>query len=101
MATAMPPCPSVEDRTAQLRARRAARARALRRRRRAVTLAALVMALGLATLLAIVASRHSAGRTAVRSTPPSVVSAVRPAVARDSRIEAQLAAVERLAAYGL
>jgi peptidoglycan/xylan/chitin deacetylase (PgdA/CDA1 family) len=93
----MPPCPSVEDRAAQLRARRA---RALRRRR-TLALAVLVVALGLAALLVIVVSRRSAGRPAVRATPPSVTVALGPAVARDSRMEAQLAAVERLAAYGL
>jgi peptidoglycan-N-acetylglucosamine deacetylase len=84
-----------------MKARRAARARALRRRRRAVTLAALVPALGLAALLAIVVPGRSAGRTTARATPPSVAAALRPAVARDSRIEAQLAAVKRLATYGL
>ena len=87
---------SVEDRAARLRARRAARARALRRRR-ILALAAFVAALGLAALLGIVVSR----RTAVRATPPSVTVALGPAVARNSRTEAQLAAVERLAAYGL
>jgi len=97
---------TVEDRAAQLnaaqlKARRAARARALRRRRRAMTLAAFLVALGLAALLGSVVSRRSAGRTAVRATPPSVTVALGPAVARDSRLEAQLAAVERLAAYGL
>jgi peptidoglycan/xylan/chitin deacetylase (PgdA/CDA1 family) len=96
----MRPCLLVEDSAAQLRARRARRARELRRRR-AVTLAAFVAALGLAALLAIVVSRRSAGHTAVRATPPSVSAALRPTVAPDSRLTAQLAAVERLAAYGL
>jgi peptidoglycan/xylan/chitin deacetylase (PgdA/CDA1 family) len=66
-----------------------------------VTLAALVVALGLAALLGSVVLRRSAGRTAVRATPPSVTAPLRPAVARDSRMKAQLAAVERLAAYGM
>ena len=83
-----------------MRARRAARARALRRRR-TLALAVLVVALGLAALLGIVVSRRSAGRTAVRATPPSMTVALGPAVAQNSRMEAQLAAVERLAAYGL
>ena len=97
----------VEDRAAQLnaaqlKARRAARARALRRRRlRRVTLAALVVALALAALLGSLASRRSAGRTAIRATAPSVAAPRRPAVARQSRMKAQLAAVRRLAAYGL
>ena len=58
-------------------------------------------ALALAALLGIVVSRRSAGRTAVRATPPSVTVTLGPAVARDSRTEAQLGAVARLAAYGL
>jgi peptidoglycan/xylan/chitin deacetylase (PgdA/CDA1 family) len=66
-----------------------------------VTLAALVVALSVAAPLAIVVSRRSAGRAAVRATPPSVDAALRPAVARESRMKAQLAAVRRLAAYGL
>jgi peptidoglycan-N-acetylglucosamine deacetylase len=96
---------TVEDRAgqlnaAQLKARRAARARALRRRRR-VTLAALVVALALAALAGSLVSRRSAGHTAIRATAPSVGAARRPAVARESRMKAQLAAVRRLAAYGL
>jgi len=66
-----------------------------------VTLAALVPALGLAALLAIVVPGGSAGRTTARATPPSVAATLRPALARNSRMEAQLAAVKRLAAYGL
>jgi peptidoglycan-N-acetylglucosamine deacetylase len=97
----MPPCLLMEDRAAELRARRAARIKALRRRRHAVTLAALVAVLGLAVMLAIVVSRRSVGRTAVRAAPPSAAVALRPAVARGWRWEAQLRAVERLAAYGL
>jgi peptidoglycan-N-acetylglucosamine deacetylase len=99
----MPPCRFVEDRAEQLRARRAARAKALRRRRRrrAVALTALVVALGLAALLGSVVARRSAGRTVIRATPPSVAVARRPAGARGSRTEARMAAVGRLAAYGL
>src|ERR1022692_3624239 len=99
----MPSCRSVDDRAPQLRGRGAVRARALRRRRRrrAVTLAALVVALGLAALLGSVILRRSAGRTVVGVTLPSVAVARRPASARASRTEARLAAVERLAAYGL
>jgi peptidoglycan/xylan/chitin deacetylase (PgdA/CDA1 family) len=96
----MPPCPSVEDRAEQLRSRRAARARALRRRR-ALALAVFIAVLGLAVMLAIVVSRRSVGRTAVRAAPPSAAVALGAAVARGSRSEAQLAAVGRLAAYGL
>jgi peptidoglycan/xylan/chitin deacetylase (PgdA/CDA1 family) len=91
----------MEDRTAQPRARRAARTSALWRRRRGVTLAALVVALGLAALLGSVVSRRSADRTVVRATLPSVAVAHRPAGARSARRETQLAAVQRLAAYGL
>jgi peptidoglycan/xylan/chitin deacetylase (PgdA/CDA1 family) len=66
-----------------------------------VTLAALVVALGLAALLGSVILRRSAGRTVVGVTLPPVAVARRPASARASRTEARLAAVERLAAYGL
>jgi peptidoglycan/xylan/chitin deacetylase (PgdA/CDA1 family) len=96
----MPPCRSVEDRAEQLRARRAARARVLRRHR-TLALAVFIAVLGLAVMLAIVVSRGSVGRTAVRAAPPSAAVALGPAVARGSRSKAQLAAVGRLAAYGL
>ena len=95
----MRPCPSVEDHAAQLRARRAARARALRRRR-TLALAVFIAVLGLAVMIAILVSRRSVGRKAVRAAPPSGAVALGPAVAR-SRSEAQLRAVGRLAAYGL
>jgi peptidoglycan/xylan/chitin deacetylase (PgdA/CDA1 family) len=73
----------------------------LRRRHRAVILAALAVTLGLAALLGGMASRRSAGRTLARATPPPVAVAHRPVGARVSRAKAQLAAVERLAGYGL
>jgi peptidoglycan/xylan/chitin deacetylase (PgdA/CDA1 family) len=60
-----------------------------------------LVALGLAALVVSVVLHRSAGRTAVRATPPSVAAPLRPAVARDSRMKAQLAAVERLVAYGM
>jgi peptidoglycan/xylan/chitin deacetylase (PgdA/CDA1 family) len=91
----------MENRAAELRARRAARIKARRRRRHAVTLAALIGVLGLAVMLAIVVSRRPVGRTAVRAAPPSAAVALGPAAARGRRSEAQLGAVERLAAYGL
>lgn len=73
----------------------------LRNRHRAVILAALVVAVGLAVLLSGVTSRRSAGRTVARATPPPVAVARRPVRARVSRTKAQLSAVERLAAHGL
>lgn len=67
-----------------------------------MTLAALVAALGLAALSVSVFSRGSSGRTAAHATLPSAVAgAHRPNDARSSRTEAQQAAVERIAAYGL
>jgi peptidoglycan/xylan/chitin deacetylase (PgdA/CDA1 family) len=66
-----------------------------------VALAAFVAAVALATLLGVLVSRRLAGQRALRVTPPSVVVALRPAVARHSRAKAQLAAVARLAAQGL
>jgi peptidoglycan/xylan/chitin deacetylase (PgdA/CDA1 family) len=101
MPARMPPLKSVEDRAAQLRARRAAHARALRRRRRTVTLAGLVVALGLAALLVSVISRNSSGHTAVHSRLPSAGAGRRAGGTQGARTQAQQAAVERLAAYGL
>ena len=85
---------------AQLKARRAARARALRRRRR-VRLAALVVALALAALLGSLVARRSAGHSAAHATAPSVAAAPPPPVTQESQMKPQLAAVRRLAAYGL
>jgi peptidoglycan/xylan/chitin deacetylase (PgdA/CDA1 family) len=79
-------------------ARRAARARALRRRRSAAALAFL------ATALVAVATLGSSGRPA-RIAPdrpqPSAALAPSAAVERRSRLGFQLAAVRRLATYGL
>ncbi len=98
----MPPCRTVEDPAARSRARRAARAKALRRRRRAATLAALVVGLGLAALLVGVVSHGSSASTAPHATLPSATAGERRSTsARGSRTRAQQAAVERLAAYGL
>ncbi len=86
---------TVEDRAARLKAPR---------RRRALGLAALVVVLGLAALLISVALRRSTGHTVARATlPPAATAApVRPhAGAPASHTETQLAAVERLASYGL
>lgn len=84
-------------------ARRAARARALRRRRWAVALAGLAVALGLLALLVSVISGGSGGHAAAHASLPDVggAGARRPAVARGSGTQAQQAAVQRLAAYGL
>jgi peptidoglycan/xylan/chitin deacetylase (PgdA/CDA1 family) len=108
--------PGMEDRASELRARRAGKARALRRRRRA---AACVFAAALALTVAglVVSSRSgsmSATRAGVaRTTPRSVVGslapyaalrppgALRPSAGGAAPSAAQLAAVERLARYGL
>ncbi len=81
---------------AQLKARRAARARELRRRRSV----ALVAALALAALVGTLLLRGSRGPAVVRATRGSA-GAAPPALARESRMDAQLAAVRRLAAHGL
>jgi peptidoglycan/xylan/chitin deacetylase (PgdA/CDA1 family) len=66
-----------------------------------MALAALGATIALAALLGVVVSRRSAGRTAVRATPPSGAVAPHPILARESRPKAQRAAVARLAAHGL
>jgi peptidoglycan-N-acetylglucosamine deacetylase len=106
--------PAVEDRASELRARRAIKASAQRRRRRAAA-CAFAAALAL-TVLGIVVSNRSASPSATRasvagSTPRSIVGALAPYAALrppgDLRASgaapsaAQLAAVERLARYGL
>ena len=84
---------------AQLKARRAARARELRRRRR-VALAALVLALALVALAGSLLLRGSGSPAVVRAVHGTARAAPR-AVARESPVDAQLAAVRRLAAHGL
>src|SRR4029077_12009692 len=90
----------VQDSTARLKRRRAARARALRRRR-AVTLAALAVALGLGVLLVRAVSHHASHRVRARAHAAPVRAPGAPELARGSSPAAQLAAVARLAAYGL
>jgi peptidoglycan/xylan/chitin deacetylase (PgdA/CDA1 family) len=84
----------------RLRERRAARARALQRRQRAAGLLAFAVGLAVAALVVVGASGRPAHR-AVRAALPVAPAALGPAVARGSRVRAQLAAVKRLAAYGL
>jgi len=84
---------------AQLKARRAARSRELRRRRLGV-LAALVAALAVAVVADRLLLRGSAGPAVVHATAGSA-SRASPAEAPESRVEARLAAVQRLAAHGL
>jgi peptidoglycan/xylan/chitin deacetylase (PgdA/CDA1 family) len=81
-------------------ARRAARARAVRRRRRAVALVLLAVLLAAVALASIGASGRSV-HTTVGVTRTSVAHTPRVAIAGGSRLTAQLAAVHRLAAYGL
>jgi peptidoglycan/xylan/chitin deacetylase (PgdA/CDA1 family) len=67
-----------------------------------VTLAGLVVALGLAALLVGVISHSSSGHAAAHATLPAAgVGARRPAGARSSDTQSQQAAVARLAAHGL
>jgi len=66
-----------------------------------VILAALVVAVGLVLLQGGGGSHRAAGRTVARAVAPSVAVAHRPVGARVSRAKAQLAAVQRLAGYGL
>jgi peptidoglycan-N-acetylglucosamine deacetylase len=88
----------VEYGVERLRARRGARARAVRRRRRRAGLLALVV--GLAAVVVVVASGRPVHRAV--NPPPSSAPVTRlPAVASRPRVRAQLAAVGRLAAYGL
>jgi peptidoglycan-N-acetylglucosamine deacetylase len=96
----MPPFRPVEHQLERLRARRAARARALRRRRRTGGLLALAVTLAAGALAVLVASGRSVHGT-VGATPLSTAPTPPPVVARGSRLRGQLAAVERLAAYGL
>jgi peptidoglycan/xylan/chitin deacetylase (PgdA/CDA1 family) len=96
--------PTVEDRSAQLKARRASRARALRRRRAA---ALVLAAAAVLAVLAVVISSRSGSPGPARAAPRSAPVALRPspgaggAVAHHARTAAQLAAVQRLARYGL
>lgn len=74
----------------------------MRRRRRVAALAVMVVAVGLGALLLSGGSRRSgASHTASHSTGQSPSAGAMPAAARASRMEAQLAAVRRLAVYGL
>jgi peptidoglycan/xylan/chitin deacetylase (PgdA/CDA1 family) len=92
--------PSVDDRAAELRARRAARAKEIRRRRRAIGLAALVLVAGLA-LLAVALSNGSSGGSQPRTTHRAPAAVRRHPRAQGPSFQAQIAAVRRLAAYGL
>lgn len=88
-----------------LRSRRSARAKSLRRRRRAVVvalLATLLAAVAVATMTAFGRPVHRAAGAALGPVAlPPVVRAPRIVFGRSSRRTAQIAAVERLAAYGL
>jgi peptidoglycan/xylan/chitin deacetylase (PgdA/CDA1 family) len=90
----------VDDRAAELRARRAARAKEIRRRRRAIGLAALVLVAGLA-LLAVALSNGSSGGSQPRTTHRATAAVRRHPRAQGPSFQAQIAAVRRLAAYGL
>jgi peptidoglycan/xylan/chitin deacetylase (PgdA/CDA1 family) len=95
----------VEHDLESLQARRAARARALRRRRSAVALALLATALAAiapATMGASGRSSHTAaGSRTIATKPPSAVPSPSAAIVRRWQKGAQLAAVRRLASHGL
>ncbi len=91
----------MEDRAAQLRARRAERTRAVRRRRRVAALVLLVIVVGAGALLAAVTSRHQRSTATAKASTAGRTAPARAPAGRASRTQAQLAAVRRLAAYGL
>jgi peptidoglycan/xylan/chitin deacetylase (PgdA/CDA1 family) len=91
----------VEYGAERLRERRARRARVLRRRRRiGAALVLLVVTVAVIELIAATRSDRSAHST-VRATSLSAVPTLGAQAARGSRLQEQLAAVKRLAAYGL